>query len=232
MANTRLYRILDALLKKVDNVSKQQGPTGPVGPVGPTGPQGPAGSRGSGSVGPQGPQGPVGPTGPAGPPGTGSGGSTPLIDTFDSTRTDAALTANGGKKLQDQINTINTRLKSVYYGPAWPGYKVSLSSHEGMYQVTSVTITDATQAVAAVVYANDGSTGENVTSTWVVVNPRCTTSTQTYFAAIDVDYPARVKIQFTAFWGNWNEVRLNVLEAHNIANVYLSNIITFNYYVA
>ena len=104
-----------------------QGPTGEKGPKGPPGERGPAGEKGAvgnkGPVGDKGPDGDKGPTGdkgpvgdkgprgdpgPAGPQGPG-GSSIDIINTLDSDRTDAALSAAQGKTLDMHLNALDRK---------------------------------------------------------------------------------------------------------------------------
>lgn len=83
-----------------------KGPDGDKGPAGDKGPQGEAGP--AGAQGPAGEKGPQGAPGPAGPQGPG-GGSIDIINTLDSNRTDAALSAAQGKALDMHLNALDRK---------------------------------------------------------------------------------------------------------------------------
>ena len=87
----------------------EQGPQGEQGIPGERGPQGEKGDKGEqGIPGEQGPQGPKGDTGEQGPQGEKGdpATATPIVDSLDSDRTDAALSANQGKKLKSLIDNV------------------------------------------------------------------------------------------------------------------------------
>ena len=66
-----------------------------------------SGLASAGTPGPQGAQGEPGPTGPQGPQGPG-GSSIDILNTLDSDRTDAALSAAQGKVLKANIDHLNS----------------------------------------------------------------------------------------------------------------------------
>lgn len=113
----------------------EKGDTGPEGPRGPEGPQGPQGVQGpQGERGPEGPQGPQGERGPQGEPGPqgatgpqglqgnsgyqGAAGELEVVNNLTQGGATAALSAEQGKVLKEEITELDQRLNDIEEGSA------------------------------------------------------------------------------------------------------------------